>query len=541
MENVKILSKHENKSNDLNINEFDLKNMDKNPHIAIVAKRGSGHRWLVGDMLKNLCTDKTKISIISPTDKMSGFYVCYFPDADISYELDSGKIEKIFEEQTYNIKEKNGINQIVVFDDCLISKDEWEKNPIICEMLYNARHYHITYILVMQFPLEFPQILRCNFDNVFLLADDIIKNQKKMYSHYAGMFPNFEAFKKIYLQLTADYNSMVITNRVFKNNLSEKIFYYKPNFWAQNNNCDSDSDTESMISDDSEQEDFGFYLANPDKIKDVVYYNSENMIFESPDKIKLHNIKDVVDYNTESIISDDSEQEDFGFYLANPDKIKLDEIKLDKIKDVVDYNTKNMIFESSENSEESPRNLSGINSTPKQKVILLKEFIFKNVTKNPVYFIAGKNKKDRNLTIKKILDHYFSQNISKDITHIKNDTEYDIIKKVILQQDSDEKQNNHIIVFDDCIVNFESFSNKKKCALYELFLRRTELNLTIIIQTSDTCYGQLKEKSIPDFIDNAMNYIFCYQKKIKLTKYYYIIYLGTDLVHIKILMIYSHK
>jgi hypothetical protein len=455
MENVKILLKQKNKSNNLNINKFALENMVKNPHVAIVAKRGSGKSWLVADVLKKLCTEKTKISIISPTDKMAQFYEAYFAHADISYEFDSGKIEEILEEQKYNIHEKNGINQIVVLDDCLSSKGEWAKDHIVSELLFNARHYHITYILTMQFPLGIKPELRCNFDYVFLLADDNISNQKRMYEHYAGMFPNFESFRQIYVQLTEDYGSTVIVNRGFQKNFLEKIFYYKAENIFQNDNNESDTDTESVISDDSEQDYF---------------------------------------------------QEQFGIYLANPDKIKYG---------VVNCNSGNPV---AKNFEESFQHRINLNSAPKQNVVLLKEFSFKNAIKNPVYFVVGKNKRDRNITIKKVLDYYFSQGLSKDITHIKNDTEHEVIKKIIFQQDSEEKQNNHIVVFDDCVINFDSLSNKKKCALYELFLRRAELNLTIIIQTSDTCYSQLKEKSIPEFVNSAVNYTLMLPEKTKTNK-----------------------
>jgi hypothetical protein len=112
-------------------------------------------------------------------------------------------------------------------DDCLGQKGSWVRDKPIQELLYNGRHYKIMYILTMQFPLGITPELRSNFDYIFLLAEDYISNQKRIYDHYAGMFPSFDSFRQVFMQLTQDYGSMVIVNRGVKNSLFDKIFYYK--------------------------------------------------------------------------------------------------------------------------------------------------------------------------------------------------------------------------------------------------------------------------------------------------------------------------
>ena len=83
------------------------------------------------------------------------------------------------------------------------------------------------YILTMQFPLGITPELRCNFDYIFLLAEDIYSNLKRLYEHYAGMFPTFESFRKVFSVLTDDFGSMVIVNRGARANFLEKIYWYK--------------------------------------------------------------------------------------------------------------------------------------------------------------------------------------------------------------------------------------------------------------------------------------------------------------------------
>jgi hypothetical protein len=83
----------------------------------------------------------------------------------------------------------------------------------------------------MQYPLGIKPELRVNFDYIFLLADDTYTIQKRLFEHYAGMFPNFEAFRQVFSQLTADYGCMVIINRGIRNNFLDKVMYYKaPDF-----------------------------------------------------------------------------------------------------------------------------------------------------------------------------------------------------------------------------------------------------------------------------------------------------------------------
>ena len=47
-----------------------------------------------------------------------------------------------------------------------------------------------------------PPEMRSNFDYIFLLAEDFISNRKRLYEHYAGMFPNFDIFQQVFTEVT---------------------------------------------------------------------------------------------------------------------------------------------------------------------------------------------------------------------------------------------------------------------------------------------------------------------------------------------------
>lgn len=232
---TRIVNIQDNDKTSLRVREFNLNWMCTNPSICMIAKRGSGKSWVVRSILKHF-RDIPGGVIISPTDKMSGFYNKFFPDVFIHHEYDGEILKKMFFRQTKIIEtckekiqkgKKVDPRAFLVMDDCLSSKGNWLKDDSIREMFMNGRHYYIMYILTMQFPLGITPELRSNFDYIFLLADDFISNQKRLYDHYAGMFPNFDSFRQVFLNLTSDYGSMVIVNRGSRSHILDKVFWFK--------------------------------------------------------------------------------------------------------------------------------------------------------------------------------------------------------------------------------------------------------------------------------------------------------------------------
>ena len=55
----------------------------------------------------------------------------------------------------------------------------------------------------------------------------LVNNRKKLYEHYAGMFPSRELFDQVFLQVTDDYGVMVINNRLRSSDIRKKVFWYK--------------------------------------------------------------------------------------------------------------------------------------------------------------------------------------------------------------------------------------------------------------------------------------------------------------------------
>ena len=234
MSKVKDVRLDGNKS--LPVKEFKLDSMCENPAIVMIAKRASGKSWVCRSILKHFRHIPVGL-IIAPTERMANppFYSDFFPDSYIHYEYKSETIEKLLYRQDIMIekkidREEQGRRPVdargfILMDDCLSKKGSWMKDQPIMELLFNGRHYQLMYMLTMQFPLGITPELRCNFDYIFLLKEDFYSNLKRLYDHYAGMFPTFDSFRLVFKELTANFGSMVIVNRGAAVSFLDKVFW----------------------------------------------------------------------------------------------------------------------------------------------------------------------------------------------------------------------------------------------------------------------------------------------------------------------------
>jgi hypothetical protein len=220
----------------LKIKRFDIKSMPDNVTIAMIAKRASGKSYLTKEILFHKRDIPTTIAI-SKTEKLNKFYADFIPDVYIYDEYNNSILNRVYKRQSLinednDKKKKEGkklkdSRAMLIMDDCMSSKGTWVKEQPISELFFNGRHHNLSFILTMQFPLGIPPEMRSNFDYIFLLADDFISNRRRLYDHYAGMFPDFSTFQQVFLDLTENYGCMVINNRVHSKDITEKVFWYK--------------------------------------------------------------------------------------------------------------------------------------------------------------------------------------------------------------------------------------------------------------------------------------------------------------------------
>jgi hypothetical protein len=227
----------------LKLEEFKIESLIKdekgeyiNPRIVMIAPSGSGKSWIVRNILYEM-RDIPCGAVIAPTDKMNKFYDDFMPSSFIHHEYKPEIIPKILGRQK-KILEKNDERKkqekkeidpraYLVMDDCMASKKLWVTDPNVLEIMNQGRHFKLTYILTMQYCLGIQPELRTQFNYIFLLGEDNAASRKKLYEHWAGVFPKFELFEQVFAQVTNDYGCMVINNRIKTTDLSKKVFWFK--------------------------------------------------------------------------------------------------------------------------------------------------------------------------------------------------------------------------------------------------------------------------------------------------------------------------
>ena len=220
----------------LQLKKFNIHNMVDHCTIAMIAKRATGKSYLTREIMFHK-RHTASIIAISRTEKLNSFYSEFIPDSYIYSEYTSDILNRIYERQSIineDNKKRNKENRklkddslMLIMDDCMSSKGTWLKDPNILELFFNGRHHHISFILTMQYSVGIPPEMRSNFDYIFLLAEDTINNRKRLYEHYAGMFPSFDIFQQVFSEVTEDYGVMVIDNRIHSKNITDKVYWYR--------------------------------------------------------------------------------------------------------------------------------------------------------------------------------------------------------------------------------------------------------------------------------------------------------------------------
>ena len=226
----------------LDLKKFDMKNIsfrpdeNKGPVVVLIGRRDTGKSFLVRDLLY-YHQDIPIGTVISGTEAGNGFFAAHVPKLFIHDEYNTAIIENILKRQKTVMKQikkemeaykRTSIDPraFVILDDCLYD-NKWTKDTCMRSVFMNGRHWKLLFLLTMQYALGIPPNLRTNIDFIFILRENYVSNRKRLYDHYAGMFPTFEMFCQVMDQCTENYECLVINNNSKSNKLTDQVFWYK--------------------------------------------------------------------------------------------------------------------------------------------------------------------------------------------------------------------------------------------------------------------------------------------------------------------------
>ena len=219
----------------INLSKFNPKKIEERrltgsgPSTCVfIGKRGTGKSTLVADILYH--TRKIPIGVaISATEDGNEFYASHIPDIFIHTEYKPDIIQQVVNRQRKAVsKNKNSKDNdtFVLLDDCMYDR-KMVRDPNIRGIFMNGRHWRIMFMITMQYCMDLPPDLRANIDFIFVLRENIIQNQEKLYKNFFGIFPNLDTFKEVMNSCTEGYDCLVLDNTSRSNKISECVFWYR--------------------------------------------------------------------------------------------------------------------------------------------------------------------------------------------------------------------------------------------------------------------------------------------------------------------------
>ena len=198
--------------------------------VVLIGKRETGKSFLCTDLLHHH-KDIPCGQVISSTECANGYWGKIVPSLFIHDEYTPGIISNIIKRQRMMIDKLNSGASIdprlfLLLDDCIYDQS-WVKDKNVRALFMNGRHFKILFIITMQYALGIPPNLRTNVDFIFILRENFVNNRRRLYEHYAGMFPTFEMFCQVMDQCTEDFGCLVINNNAKSNKLEDQVFWYK--------------------------------------------------------------------------------------------------------------------------------------------------------------------------------------------------------------------------------------------------------------------------------------------------------------------------
>lgn len=220
----------------LKLRRFDITSIRDDKVVVLIGKRETGKSFLVRDLLY-YHRDIPLGAVISDTETASPFYSEIVPSIFIHDECAPAVLQNFMDRQEM-VKDKISKEKrmygscnidpraFMILDDCLYDP-RWVNDKNIRRLFMNGRHYSVLFMITMQHPLGITPTLRTNIDYVFILRENIMGNRKRIYEHYAGMFPSLDVFCQVMDQCTENFECLVINNNAKSNRIQDQVFWYK--------------------------------------------------------------------------------------------------------------------------------------------------------------------------------------------------------------------------------------------------------------------------------------------------------------------------
>lgn len=203
--------------------------------ILLVGKRGSGKTTLLMDMLYHMRGRFDTGLAVAPTKTTEKTFRTCMCDSLIYDNMDAADavisaltdLQGVFADDDHVRPRK----LYFIADDCMYDKKAF-RTETIKKILFNGRHYSITFICTAQYIMTADTNMRSQIDYVIVVGEPTPDTRDKLWEiFFKSVFDNTKEGKKLFYltlkRLTSDHRCLVLDNKTTDQGLSNKIFWYK--------------------------------------------------------------------------------------------------------------------------------------------------------------------------------------------------------------------------------------------------------------------------------------------------------------------------
>lgn len=202
--------------------KFNINDLCKGSNSVICGKRLVGKSYLMTDIIQSRKDAKV---VIFSSKYVASSYKKYFPLSCIYDRYDSSKLKSLINEQI-SCPEKE---LVLAFDDIAVNKDMWN-DPYIRDVIRYGSSLGITAVFSIQYTGQLDDMFKRNIDYVFVFRDNIIENQKLVFSEFGGMFDSFNNFKTVLDGCIAEqFRCLVFDLKTPRKDPRQTVFWYRAN------------------------------------------------------------------------------------------------------------------------------------------------------------------------------------------------------------------------------------------------------------------------------------------------------------------------
>jgi hypothetical protein len=166
-----------------------------NSKILIMGPKESGKTTLIRDIYQQIQGRVDEVHVFSQNDlfvnSMSNV-ISHYTDITNAIYKDFSLLKDFF----LYCQTHHNTKKLVIIENILDHK----QIDLLTDLIFNAKTYNVTLIITLQHPMAIKPEYRCSFDYLFSSFYEFI-DQKKLYTYYFGVYPNFEAFMQIFSTL----------------------------------------------------------------------------------------------------------------------------------------------------------------------------------------------------------------------------------------------------------------------------------------------------------------------------------------------------